>query len=104
MKYDYSVFENIINKYTGRVPFIKEYKFHPERRWRIDYAHPAYRLAIEVEGGVWMGGRHTRSKGFIKDLEKYNELNLLGWTLLRFTPDQLLTYGITCIDRFFHNF
>lgn len=69
----------------------KEYRFHPERKWRFDYAIPAIRLAIEVEGGVWTGGRHTSSKGFLGDMEKYNEAALLGWCLIRTTPDQLLT-------------
>lgn len=68
-----------------------EHKFHPDRRWRIDYAWPEQKLAVEREGGVWTRGRHTRPMGFIKDLEKYNNLTMLGWRLLRFTPQQILS-------------
>jgi len=68
---------------------VREYQFNPERKWRIDYAWPDYKLAMEVEGGVWCNGRHVRSKGFIGDIEKYNNLTLQGWSLLRFTPRQL---------------
>ena len=68
-----------------------EYKFHPTRRWRIDWSWPDHRLALEVEGGVWSGGRHTRGAGFLKDAEKYNELARLGWRLIRVTPSQLPT-------------
>ena len=66
-----------------------EFRFHPVRRWRFDYAWPASLIAVEVEGGAWTRGRHTRGKGFIADLEKYNEAQVLGWVVLRYTPDQL---------------
>lgn len=62
----------------------REYKFHPKRRWRFDFAWPDYRIAAEIEGGVWSGGRHTRGSGFSKDCEKYNNAVLLGWRVLRF--------------------
>lgn len=66
---------------------VKEYAFHPTRRWRFDYAIPQYKIAIEVEGGVWISGRHINPKGFLGDMEKYNEATRLGWRLIRCTPD-----------------
>ena len=68
--------------------FQQEIKFHPERKWRFDWAHSEFKIAIEVEGGVWSGGRHTSGSGFIKDMEKYNAATVLGWKLLRYTPKQ----------------
>lgn len=70
---------------------VREYRFHQKRKWRFDYAMPAYRIALEVEGGVWTGGRHIRPKGFLGDIEKYNTATLLGWRVFRTTPDKLLT-------------
>lgn len=67
----------------------REYAFHPGRRWRFDYAWVPELVALEVEGGAWTKGRHTRGQGFIDDMEKYNQAVLLGWRVLRFTPDQL---------------
>lgn len=69
---------------------VPEHSFEPSRRWRLDLAWPAARLALEVEGGIWTGGRHTRGAGFLADMEKYNRLAVLGWRLLRCTPEQLL--------------
>ena len=66
-----------------------EYRFHGTRKWRFDYAWPKCKVALEVEGGVWMRGRHTRGSGFVKDMEKYNQAALLGWTVLRVQPDEL---------------
>ncbi|HOS16259.1 MAG TPA: DUF559 domain-containing protein [Bacteroidales bacterium] len=68
----------------------KEFRFHPIRKWRFDYAVPDKKIAIEVEGGVWTYGRHNRASGFIKDMEKYNTAAEMGWRVLRFTPDDLL--------------
>lgn len=70
---------------------VKEYRFHPVRRWRFDYALPTFKIALEVEGGVWTGGRHTSPTGFLGDMEKYNTATLLGWRVLRATPKELYT-------------
>lgn len=63
----------------------KEYKFHPSRLWRFDYANPKYKIAIEIEGGLFIQGRHIRGKGYINDMIKYNEAQKLGWKLLRYS-------------------
>lgn len=70
---------------------IKEHRFYQPRKWRFDYALPRYKIAVEVEGGVWTGGRHIRPQGFLGDIEKYNTAALLGWRVFRTTPDKLLT-------------
>ena len=70
---------------------VPEYRFHPTRRWRFDFAIPEEKVAVEVEGGVWTGGRHTDGSGFVKDMEKYNEATMRGWAVLRVQPKNLLT-------------
>ncbi len=67
----------------------REARFHPTRRWRFDFAWPEQKVAVEVEGGVYVQGRHSRGKGYEADIEKYNEAALLGWTVLRCTPRQV---------------
>lgn len=63
----------------------REVRFHDSRRWRFDFAYTEIMLAIEVEGGVWNKGRHTRPVGFEADCEKYNEAAVDGWSVLRVT-------------------
>ena len=72
-----------------KVECVKEYRFHPKRMWRFDYAIPEHKVALEVEGGVWTNGRHIRAQGFLGDMEKYNTATLMGWKVLRTTPDDL---------------
>lgn len=71
------------------VNYDTEYLFHPIRKWRFDYAIPQYLIAIEIDGGVYSQGRHTRGKGFENDCEKINEAYLMGWIVLRFSTGML---------------
>lgn len=85
-----------------------EFMFHPTRKWRIDFAWPDLKLALEVEGGVYTqkGGGHRSISGWDANQEKYNELTVMGWFLLRVTPDQLqLKNGMAIgwLKRFFDN-
>ena len=68
---------------------IEEFKFHPTRKWRADYAWPKEKIIVEIEGGIWTKGRHTRGSGFIGDMEKYNAAGRLGYRVFRFTPSEL---------------
>lgn len=73
-------------------PVLKEYRFDEERRFRFDYAIGMPKLAVEIEGGVWLrnGGRHNRGSGFVRDIAKYNLAAVHGWAVLRFTPQDVL--------------
>lgn len=66
-----------------------EYQFHPTRGWRFDYAWVAHKIAVEIDGGAWTSGRHTRGAGFIEDQRKRNAAAKLGWRVLHYTPDRL---------------
>jgi len=72
-----------------RISFEQEYKFHPKRQWRADFHITGTKILVEVEGGIWTGGRHTRGKGFIHDMEKYNAATVLGYQVLRFSTEQV---------------
>jgi very-short-patch-repair endonuclease len=67
----------------------EEYRFHPERKWRFDFAMPHFKVAIEVDGSIWTSGRHTRGSGWVKDTEKLNLACCMGWRMLRFCPQDL---------------
>ena len=50
--------------------------------------YPGY-VMIEVEGGIWSNGRHTRGKGYLGDMEKYNAATMMGFQVLRFSTEQV---------------
>jgi hypothetical protein len=68
-----------------------EFKFANDRKFRFDYCWQTEMVALEVEGGVWKAGRHTRGSGFIKDMEKYNLAACKGYRLIRTVPTELCT-------------
>ena len=68
---------------------VPEYTFHPSRKWRFDFAFVLDKLAVEIDGGVWTQGRHTRGSGRIADMEKQSEAAILGWRILYVTPEQI---------------
>ena len=87
-KNDYALFQKMLSKFLG-CEVASEVLFCKGRKFRFDFAILDKKIAIEIEGGVWSGGRHTRGAGYSKDMEKYNLATLNGWRLLRYTPDQL---------------
>lgn len=74
-----------------------EYRFHPERRWRFDFAWPDVRVAVEVNGNAWAvrgGGRHGKDA----DLEKGNAAAAAGWRVFTFSPAMLERDPAACVD------
>ena len=63
----------------------RELRFHPGRRWAFDFAWPDFMVAVEIEGGIYSGGRHVRPTGFENDCEKYNAATSEGWRVYRYT-------------------
>jgi hypothetical protein len=84
-----------------------EFEFHPIRGWKFDFAWPAGHrcadasvaaatpylggLALEVQGAIWTGGRHSRGSGLVKEYEKMNAAAELGWRVMYCTPQEVLT-------------
>lgn len=74
-----------------------ECRFHPQRKWRFDFAWVNVSedlwipVALEVQGGIWIQGGHNRGAQMLKDYEKYNEAAALGWRILYVQPKDLCT-------------
>tara|TARA_R110000868_G_scaffold51318_4_gene162889 strand:- start:1338 stop:1718 length:381 start_codon:yes stop_codon:yes gene_type:complete len=66
-----------------------EWRFHPVRRWRFDYAVPEIKLAVEYAGHAGFIGKgvsgHSTIKGLTNDSEKANSAIAHGWRVLQFT-------------------
>lgn len=111
-------FQSILIQIGGDIPSPEaEYKFHPSRKWKFDFAWPDHQVAVELEGGVYgkniycyncgvkqrarkkdgslgkaisLGGGHTRFHRFMSDKEKYNTAAMMGWMILRFVREDIL--------------
>lgn len=67
--------------------------------WRFDRAWPDLKIAVEIDGGNWMGGRHTRGAGFEGDLRKINCAQDMGWLVYRYTISMLERDSVGCIRQ-----
>lgn len=67
----------------------REYRFAPPRRWRFDWAWPVAGgggIAVEVQGGLFTRGRHSRGAALLNEHEKLNAAAALGWRVCFTTP------------------
>jgi very-short-patch-repair endonuclease len=62
-----------------------------ERKWRFDFAWPAQKVALEVDGGIWIKGRHNQGAAMKGQWEKENEANCAGWHILKCEPKETIT-------------
>lgn len=68
---------------------VPEYRWHPVRKFRADYAIPLHRVLIEIDGGLWVNGGHSRGAARMHDMAKDRAATLLGWRTLRYAPTEL---------------
>jgi len=70
---------------------VPEYRFHPERKWRFDFAWPDKKVALEIQGGIWVAGFHSGGTGQYGDMEKLNEAAAMRWAVLQVEPRKICT-------------
>lgn len=78
-----------ISKSNALIIPIQQYKFHPVRRWKFDFAWPEFKIAVEINGGTWLSGRHNHPTSIAKDYEKLNTAQLLGWRIFQFVSSDV---------------
>jgi hypothetical protein len=83
------LYEILNEAYPGQ--WVSEHKGIVDRKFRFDCANPTLKIAIEIEGGIWMGkvGGHTSGIGYQQNMDKYNCATLEGWRVLRYSPATL---------------
>lgn len=78
-------------KGLGKDAVVTEYPFAKSigRKWRFDLAWPDKMVALEVDGGAFIAGRHARGAGIRSDCEKFSEAAAMGWRVLRVLPEHV---------------
>lgn len=69
--------------------FERQFRINPERRFMADFYFPAARVVVEVEGGGFVNGRHSRGAGIENDAEKSALIAQMPARLIRVTPKQV---------------
>jgi len=99
------ILEGVLNEISEiyKINIFSEYKFSNTRKFRLDYfididstrnsksnnLDNIKGVGIELDGGVWVQGRHIRPLGYIRDCEKCNLALSLGVPVLRYTYEHL---------------
>ena len=86
----------------GRVVWrVAKHEYDHERDFRVDFAYPQHKVAIECEGVTYAAaGRHQTGAGFSKELEKYTALRLAGWDVIRIGQRQITSgEALTLIEK-----
>ena len=65
---------------------LREYRFDSERRFKFDIAIPTHRVAIEIDGGVFIKSGHSGGKNAEAAMARGNLACMLGWMVLHYTP------------------
>lgn len=78
----------------------KELMLIEGRKFRFDRVHSASKVAIELHGGVWTGGRHVRGGGFAKDREKMSLAQELGYLVYELVPQHVTDAQLRRIIKF----
>lgn len=81
-------------------PLWTEYRFC-HRKFRLDFAYVPSLYAVEIHGGVWVGGRHTSGAGFTKDCEKTRWAGYCGWTIFPMSTSDINHKSIKELADFF---
>lgn len=76
-----------------------EYRFAAPRRFRFDYCWKEQKIALEVQGGLFTGGRHVRGAALLKEHEKLNEACIRGYRVLFCTPQDVKTGAVFALIK-----
>lgn len=77
-------------EYLGGQELAREFRFHPTRLWRFDFAIPEQKIAFEIQGGIYaQQSGHRSFEGVQRDYEKFNAATLLGWRVFQVTSPMM---------------
>ena len=80
---------------------MRDYRFHPTRKWELDFAWIAHKVGVEIQGGAGRGGKryhHISHEGYQNDCDKLNAAILEGWRVLWFTSQDIVERPIQCAE------
>lgn len=92
------LFDQMCVQHGIQIP-VSEYLFHPTRQWRFDYCWPEHDLFLEVQGGLFTGGRHVQGAALLKEHEKLNEASVLGWRPIFCQPKDVETGAVFALIK-----
>jgi hypothetical protein len=77
-----------------------EFQFVAFRAWKLDVAWPELLVGVDIQGGAFKGGHHSRGPGMRDDFEKLAHAVMRNWRVLLMMPEQVKAEtGLFWIER-----
>ena len=90
----------LLIKKAGLPEPVREYRFTKIVRSKFDFAWPAVKLGVEVQGGTWVKSGHTTGTGLDRDYRKLNIAQAGGWKVLMFNKQMIKSgYAVEMIKE-----
>lgn len=83
------LFDSLWNLHYPEIDLETEVKLISGRRFRFDYVHLKSKTAIEVNGGNYINGRHTRGVALNSEYEKFNLAQIQGYQIFLLSGDMV---------------
>ena len=90
-------FEELWESLYPEIDLYAEYKPFGDSKHRLDFACPETKTAIEIQGGNWAGGRHTRPEQLDKEYAKLNKLAFNGWVTFLLSGEMITKENLEMI-------
>ena len=71
------------------IDLYSEYRFAAPRRFKADFCCPIAKVIIEIQGGIWADGRHSRGSGLYSEYEKLCIAASLGYLVFLLSEEMI---------------
>jgi very-short-patch-repair endonuclease len=82
-------------KLIGGQKYKREFRFHPRRKWRFDFAIPEVKVAVEIDPAA----HKLYWNSYLRDVKKMNEALFLGWQVFRITGQMIKADDVYFLEK-----
>lgn len=90
-------FYDVWSQLYPEIELVTQHRIIPNRQYRFDFAHIDSKVAIEIQGGIWIKSGHTSGRGLRNSYEKLNLAHCRGWVVFQLSSDMINYTWLTII-------
>jgi very-short-patch-repair endonuclease len=82
-------FEYLWEELYPEIDLYTELSLIPKRKFRFDFVNKEAKVAVELNGQIWSKGGHSSGTGLMRDYEKTNLAQALGYVCFQLSNDMI---------------